>query len=112
MPVRVSNCWTGLSLSPHYATAMPPASAGNWKQPQAWARAARKTGKRERVFCASLADVFDIEAPAGAQRRLFELIDETAYALDWQILTKRPQNIGWALDNADAPADFLLKSKC
>lgn len=34
-------------------------SAANWRKPLAWNRAAEAAGKRARVFCASLADVFD-----------------------------------------------------
>ena len=52
------------------------------------------------MFCASLADIFDIEAPAGARADLWTLIRETP-ALDWQLLTKRPQNIADML-----PADW------
>src|SRR4051812_12830372 len=32
---------------------------GNWAKPHSWNRAAEKEGKRRRVFCASLADIFD-----------------------------------------------------
>lgn len=45
-----------------------------------------------RVFCASLADVFDNQVPSEWRRDLFDLIRQTP-ALDWQLLTKRPQNI-------------------
>lgn len=48
--------------------------------------------ERPRVFCASLADVFDNQAPPEWRRDLFDLIQQTP-ALDWQLLTKRPQNI-------------------
>ena len=48
--------------------------------------------RRHRVFCASLADIFDLQAPAGAREDLWTLIRETP-SLDWQLLTKRPQNI-------------------
>src|SRR3546814_20475154 len=34
-------------------------SAANWRQPLKWNRDAEKAGKCARVFCASLADVFD-----------------------------------------------------
>ncbi len=54
--------------------------------------------KRERVFCASLADVFDNEVPPEWRRDLFELIGETPY-LDWLLLTKR---IGNATDMINA----------
>src|SRR5258708_600677 len=67
-------------------------SEANWRKPLAWAKAARGTGKRPRVFCASLADVFDNQAPTGARAELFNLIRATP-ELDWLLLTKRPENI-------------------
>jgi protein gp37 len=68
-----------------------------WKAPHIWqARAAefaaRNGGRRQRVFCASLADVFDNQAEKAWRRDLFTLIRETP-SLDWLLLTKRPQNI-------------------
>lgn len=47
---------------------------------------------RRRVFCASLADVFDNEVPREWRHDLFNLIRDTPN-LDWLLLTKRPQNI-------------------
>lgn len=49
-------------------------------------------GRRQRVFCASLADVFDNQVPDEWREDLFELI-RTTPDLDWLLLTKRPQNI-------------------
>lgn len=66
-------------------------SAANWRKPLVWAKAARATGERPRVFCASLADVFDNQAPAVWRSDLFDLIGETP-ELDWLLLTKRPEN--------------------
>ena len=66
-------------------------AANSWARPAVWNRKAVETGIRARVFCASLADVFDHEAPAGAREGLFALIRATPM-LDWQLLTKRPQN--------------------
>ena len=63
---------------------------GLWKQPLRWARQAN--GTRPRVFCASLSDVFDNQASAGALCDLFNLIRKTP-ELDWLLLTKRPENI-------------------
>jgi protein gp37 len=63
----------------------------NWRGPVKWNRKAEDAGIRTKVFCASLADVFDGEAPAAARIRLWELIRVTPF-LDWQILTKRPAN--------------------
>jgi protein gp37 len=96
------------------------ASESMWQQPLKWDRLAKEAGERHRVFCASLADVFeDWQGPmvdsGGAQiftdggkwhlgdkvrplrmddvrRRLFALIDATPN-LDWLLITKRPENI-------------------
>lgn len=76
-------------------------SAENWRQPLRWDRAAAKAGVRRRVFCASLADVFedvagslvnDPNTMAEWRVRLWGLIDECS-SLDWLLLTKRPENI-------------------
>jgi protein gp37 len=71
-------------------------SEANWKKPKQWNAAAgtfeRETGRRRRVFCASLADVFDNQVPESWRVDLFDLIRATP-SLDWQLLTKRPQNI-------------------
>lgn len=64
-----------------------------WKQPARWDRAAARDGVRRRVFCASQADVFeDNELVVGWRTRLFEIIERTPH-LDWQLLTKRPENL-------------------
>lgn len=101
-----------------------------WQQPLTWNRAAEKAGVRTKVFCASMADVFEAwngrlvdkngwtihrGAPWHIDRTLVpikdvhighsvatmddvrtmlyrERIDQTPW-LDWQILTKRPENI-------------------
>ncbi len=64
----------------------------HWAEPLKWNAAAAKAGVRRRVFCASMADVFDEEAPAGDLERLWALIRETPN-LDWLLLTKRPERI-------------------
>jgi protein gp37 len=61
-----------------------------WKEPLKWDRLAEKSEKPWRVFCASMADVMDDEAPAGQRERLWGLIDNTPNLI-WQLLTKRPQ---------------------
>lgn len=66
-------------------------AASTWKQPRAWNRRAAKLGIRYRVFCASLADVFDNEVPAEWRAELFQLIRETPN-LDWLLVTKRIGN--------------------
>ncbi|WP_397586642.1 phage Gp37/Gp68 family protein [Sphingobium fuliginis] len=66
-------------------------AASTWKQPRAWNNRAAKLGIRYRVFCASLADVFDNEVPAEWRAELFQLIRETPH-LDWLLVTKRIGN--------------------
>ena len=64
----------------------------NWRGPLKWNRQAEAAGVRRRVFCASLADVFDNQVPEQWRDDLWALILFTPW-LDWQLLTKRPQNI-------------------
>lgn len=59
-----------------------------WDQPRRWNRLAAASGKPHRVFCASLADVFDNEVPDEWRIDLWALIADTP-ALTWLILTKR-----------------------
>jgi len=67
-------------------------SDSNWRTPLKWNRIAGEKGIRLRVFCASLADVFDNKVDPSWRVDLFRLISETPH-LDWLLLTKRPQNI-------------------
>jgi len=69
-------------------------SEANWSLPFKWDIKARIIGKRARVFCASLADVFDnsVHIHETWRQRLWETISKTPN-LDWLLLTKRPQNI-------------------
>lgn len=93
-------------------------SAANWKQPLRWNNDAYLFGEckqcghrgnrkedtvcdvcgghapeaRRRVFCASLADVFDSEVDPQWRADLFDLIELTPH-LDWLILTKRIGNV-------------------
>lgn len=67
-----------------------------WRAPVAWNEQAAafqaRYGRRRRVFCASLADVFDNQVDPTWREDLWNLIHECDQ-LDWQLLTKRPQNI-------------------
>jgi protein gp37 len=75
----------------------------NWGKPLLWARKAVMKGVHRRVFCASLADVFDAEVPQDWRDDLWQLITDTLAiknsddplegGLEWLILTKRPLNI-------------------
>ncbi|HVX20920.1 MAG TPA: phage Gp37/Gp68 family protein [Acidimicrobiales bacterium] len=56
----------------------------HWAEPLRW---------EGRVFCASMADVFEMNHQLdGERQRLFDLIDATPN-LTWQLLTKRPENV-------------------
>lgn len=79
-------------------------SVDNWKSPFRWARKAVRTLEdfdagmitmrphRPRVFCSSLADVFDNQVDKAWRWELWDLIERTP-ELDWLLLTKRPENI-------------------
>ena len=64
----------------------------NWKKPLKWNKEAINSGKRKKVFCGSMMDWCDKDAPEGALSDLFELIKATPM-LDWQLLTKRAERI-------------------
>jgi len=63
----------------------------NWAQPVKWNAEAQRLGIRYRVFCASLADVFDNTVEPQWRADLFKLIEATPN-LDWLLLTKRIGN--------------------
>lgn len=66
---------------------------GHWQDPIKWERDAERAVKRARVFCASMADVFEDRLELdGPRARLLRLIERTTW-LDWQLLTKRPENM-------------------
>jgi len=66
----------------------------HWSEPLKWNADAESEKNRKRVFCASMADVFELRSDLDEWReKLWGLINETP-SLDWLLLTKRPQNIG------------------
>lgn len=71
-------------------------SAANWNLPKRWNAQAdafmAQHGRRQRVFCASLADVFDNAVDPQWRADLFKLIVDTPN-LDWLLLTKRIGNV-------------------
>lgn len=76
------------------------ASEAKWKEPLRWNRKAQAAGVRKRVFCNSLADVFEDRPELRAPRlRLFRLIFATP-SLDWLLLTKRPENVRGMIEQA------------
>lgn len=79
-------------------------SPSNWAKPLAWNRKAVASGKPWRVFCASLADVFDNDVPDEWRYDLWQLIGVTP-ALTWMLLTKRIGNAAKMLP-APIPGDW------
>lgn len=82
-------------------------SDGYWKLPLTWNRKAQREGRRFKVFCSSMADVFEDHPTVAQERiRLWQLIGQTPH-LDWLLLTKRPENVmqmvpsQWTLQNPD-----------
>jgi protein gp37 len=70
-----------------------PSSEKVWSGPLRWDKAAEKAGVKARVFCSSMADVFEDRPELVEHRaRLFALIARTPNLI-WQLLTKRPENI-------------------
>lgn len=66
-------------------------TARYWNQPLRWNAAAIDAGERRRVFCGSLMDIMEDRRDLDASRdAVFELIDRCT-ALDWLLVTKRPQ---------------------
>jgi len=94
------------TLAHRYGTAWGPKAARrklsehHWQEPLKWDRQARVSGVRGKVFCASMADVFEDNVQVVSERlKLWDLIAKTPH-LDWQLLTKRPQNITSMVPNA------------
>ncbi|HJQ55630.1 MAG TPA: phage Gp37/Gp68 family protein [Vineibacter sp.] len=68
-------------------------SEEHWRQPLKWNEAAKHAGSRPRVFCASMADVFEARSELNQWReKLWRLIGRTPN-LDWLLLTKRPDRV-------------------
>lgn len=92
------NARFGGGVAPNWGPGAPRrlTSPANRRKPLRWQAQAdafqAAHGRRQRVFCSSLADVFDNAVPADWRRELFDLIDETP-ALDWLLLTKRIGNV-------------------
>lgn len=77
-------------------------SDNHWREPLRWNAEAETLGTRARVFCASMADVFEPRTNLDPWRdKLWDLIERTPH-LDWLLLTKRPGHIKnvypWAYD--------------
>ena len=79
-----------------WGAGQPRSRTKTWGDPVKWNKQAdaffAEHGRRQRVFCASLADVFDNEVSETWRIDLFSLIEETPH-LDWLLLTKRIGNV-------------------
>ncbi len=65
----------------------------HWSLPEKWNEKVDSQAARPRVFCASMADVFEDRKELNPWReKLWDLIERTEN-LDWLILTKRPELI-------------------
>lgn len=80
--------WGPASTTPRHRT-----SEANRRKPFAWDRAAKRDGVRRRVFCSSLSDVFEDHPMLAPWRADLWRTIEACDGLDWQLLTKRPENI-------------------
>lgn len=95
-------------------------SKAYWDKPRIWNTKAEAAGVRERVFCASWADIFedwqgdlldskgDKFGPPGyrmadLRRSLFTQVIDKTTQIDWLLLTKRPENIRWMWPEGMAP---------
>jgi protein gp37 len=80
--------WDRKEEKTRHATAL-----STWAQVPRWNTAAREANTYKRVFCASMADVFEDHPIANEIRpRLWTLISKTD-SLIWLLLTKRPENV-------------------
>ncbi|WP_339064748.1 DUF5131 family protein [Teredinibacter turnerae] len=68
----------------------------NWKKVYRWNKQAEIENRRHRVFCGSMMDWCDKDAPFAARDALFQTIKQTPW-LDWQLLTKRATRIAECL---------------
>lgn len=91
-------------------------SEQNWNNPRRWNRKAAQTGYRPRVFCASLADVFDNEVDQAWRDDLWQLVRETPL-LRWIFLTKRIGNAAkmlptdWPFPNAGLMSTIVTQAE-
>lgn len=105
--------WGHSNWGPAKTTERRRTSASYWRQPLAWNKAAAGAAARPRVFCASMADVFEDHPDVHEWRAdLRALIDDTPN-LDWLLLTKRPQNVmemigDWSYPHVGIPSNVWI----
>lgn len=76
---------------PGWGPGVPRRRTKTWGEPVKWHKKAMQTGYKPKVFCASLADVFDNEVDPSWRVDLWRLIEATSN-LRWMLLTKRIGN--------------------
>jgi protein gp37 len=76
---------------PGWGAGVPRRRTKTWGDPVKWDKQAAASGYRPRVFCASLADVFDNEVEQSWRDDLWALLRRTPN-LRWMLLTKRIGN--------------------
>jgi len=107
-----------------YAAALPPgmrrgaawglntprvrASAAYLEEPFAWQRKAAREGQRIKVFCASTADFFEDREDLDLWRADALGRMEATPALDWLVLTKRPENAVSCLGGRELPPNVSI----
>lgn len=64
-----------------------------WRKPYKWDESHVEGQRRQRVFCASLADIFEDNPQVEEWRKHLFFMIECTTNLDWLLLTKRPQNV-------------------
>jgi protein gp37 len=101
---------------PGWGPGMPRKRTKTWGEPLKWNRKAAESGRPLRVFCASLADVFDNEVPQEWRDDLWQLLRETPN-LRWILLTKRIGNAAdmlpedWPFPNAGLMATLANQTE-
>ena len=78
----------------------------NWRKPIKWNAESERLGIRYKVFCCSLADVFDNAIDLEWRADLWRLIRATPN-LDWLLLTKRIGNVEKMFPGGDYPNVWL-----
>ncbi|MBF0135085.1 MAG: phage Gp37/Gp68 family protein [Magnetococcus sp. DMHC-1] len=81
----------------------------HWREPLRWNQSAERQQERQKVFCSSMADVFEERKDLDPLReRLWSLIANTPW-LDWLLVTKRPECVPKMVPwNNDWPAHVWL----
>jgi protein gp37 len=77
---------------PSHKTERKIASEKVWNDPMRWQKQAAREGRRFKVFCLSMGDCLEDHPQLVEPRKRLVGIIEATPNLDWQLLTKRPEN--------------------